>query len=349
MGAPQFVAERFSFGKPVSIDREKGIVTGVRIVNVESRNDRVYPEAVLARDAKVYSELPVNVGHHYNPSTMLPVEVPPADRFGRLSKVVTFADGGLTAEHLKFNPKHPFAEPFIWACENDPSLYSFSPLHRVKWLPQRDAKGRLVAESILEGASVDIVSDGGTTSSIFESRTWVGEMVDAEKIAGELETDGAWIAFLTDLFAKMKGLAQATKDTIAALVASAMAGSTEAAVPADGTDPAAAAPAMEALRRMGPVGKWAANRIDRAFVAESAKKRETWAAEFIKSAAVPESLVTPTFASLVAESYGNEARAKELCDDRKKLSVPAGGTKPQTTDRAGQKSIKDLVDGYAAG
>src|SRR5688500_14065333 len=81
---PAFVCERFSFGKPASIDREKGIVTGVRVLNAESRNDRVYPGAVMAAHLKVYANLPVNVGHHYNPTTMLPTEVPPGNRFGRL-------------------------------------------------------------------------------------------------------------------------------------------------------------------------------------------------------------------------------------------------------------------------
>lgn len=348
MGAPQFVAERFAFGKPASVDREKGIVRGVRIVNVESKNDRVYPEPVLRRDGpKIYSGLPVNVGHHYDPQTMMPVEVPPQNRFGRLSEAVTYTDGGLNAEYLQFNPKHPFAEPFLWACENDPTLYSFSPLHRVKWQPDRDAKRRLVAEALLEGASVDIVSDGGTTSTIFESRNWTLEMAapDAQKIADSLESDGAWLAFLTDLFAKMGKLSQTTKDAIQGLVAGAM---SAASAPADGADAAAAAPAMEALRRFGPVGKWAAGKIDALYVAEAAKKRSEWAANLIKSEAVAESLVTPLFVSMVAESFGNEAKAKEIIADRKALSAPAGNP-ARSSDRAGAKSVEDLVKQFEVG
>lgn len=348
MAQPQFVAERFVFGKPASIDREKGIVRGVRVLNAESRNDRVYPEPVLRAALKLYANLPVNVGHHYNPATMLPVEVPPPDRFGRLGPEPVIESGGITADYLQFNPKHPFAEQFLWACEHQPDLYSFSPLHRVKWAQKRDGKDRLVAESILEAASADIVSDGGTTSTIFESRTkWAAEMaLDPEKIVGELESDGAIIAFLTDLFAKLKPSSQATKDMIVSLVGAAMSGATEP--PADSADAAAAAPAMESLRRMGKVGKWAAERIDALFAAEALKRRKDWAQGLIKTEAVAESLVTPLFVEMVAESFGNEARAKEIIADRKRLATGTGRA-AQTSDRAGAKSVKDLVDGYTVG
>jgi hypothetical protein len=357
MGAAiAFVAERFSFGRPVSIDREKGIVRGVRVLNAESRNDRVYPESVLRDCLKVYANLPVNVGHHYDPATMLPREVPPSDRFGRLGPNPVIESGGITSDYLQFNPEHPFAKPFLWACENQPDLYSFSPLHRVKWARQRDGKNRLVAESILEAASADIVSDGGTTSTIFESRQWVSEMTpDPEAIASSLETDGAVIAFLTDLFAKLKVSSQSTKDTITSLVTSAMSGNTDAAAAGagDGADAAAAAPAMEALRRLGPVGKWAATRLDAHFVAEAAKRREKWASELIKSEQLADSLVSPVFVTMVAESFGNEAKAKELIADRKKLGG-TGGTGGANNggsgnQRTGAKSVEELVAGYVAG
>ena len=339
MAQPGFVAERFAFPKPVSIDRERGVVHGVRVLNAESRNDRVYPESVLAAAVKLCAHLLVNVGHHYDPRTMLPAEVPPQDRFGRLGPNPRVEGGGVTADYLQFNPEHPFAKPFLWACEHQPDLYSFSPLHRVKWSPRRDGKNRLVAESILEAASADIVSDGGTTSSVFESRTWAGEqmegMPNAEEIAGSLESDGAWIAFLTDLFAQAKGLAQPTKDTIMALVTAALSGSAAEPPPED-AGAEMAAPALESLRRMGKVGRWAAARLDKLFVAEANQKRQEWAASLIKAEAVPESLVTPLFTSLVAESFGNEAKAKEIIADREKLGGAGGGKgTPVTSDRAG--------------
>jgi hypothetical protein len=46
--APPFISERLALAKPSgTIDREKGIVYGVRIVNNESGNGRRYPQPVL--------------------------------------------------------------------------------------------------------------------------------------------------------------------------------------------------------------------------------------------------------------------------------------------------------------
>lgn len=353
--APAFVCERFDSVRPTRIDRDKGVVEGVRVLNAVSRNGRVYPESVLHAHLGLYRNLPVNVGHHFDFATMTPLPVPPGDRFGVLGSNPRVDAGGVTSD-LQFNPEHAFAKPFLWACENSPALYSFSPLHRVKWCLKRDAQSRLVAESILEAASADIVSDGGTTSTIFESRTWAREaMADgsskpvAADVAAQLETDGDWMAFLTDLFNEAKGLSQTTKDMVISLVTSAMSASA-AEPPAPGSDMAAAAPAMEALKRFGKVGKWAAEQLDRLLTAEAAKKRQEWAAELVKAELVPESLVTPVFLGLVAESYGNESRAKEVIADRKALSAGgAGKGTPVTSDRAGAKTVKQLVEEFTFG
>lgn len=362
MGAPSctsFVAESESIVfEAGSIDRVKGLVRNVRVCGPRSKNGRKYPLPVMERSLSLYAA-PSYIGHHFDPHSGLPIEPPTDKKFGRMIDPRSNS-GGIVADY-KFNPEHAFAKPFLWAAENDPKEYCFSPIKRVRWeagadgRPRLDSDGDQVAESILDIASVDVVSAGGTTSSIFESLnkpTWAFEMAapDAQKIADSLETDGAWIAFLTDLFAKMKGLSQPTKDAISAMMAAAMAGSTDAAVPAEGADAAALAPAMESLRRFGPVGRWAAKRLDALFVAEAATKRNDWAAALIKSEGVAEGLITPLFTSMVAESFGNDARAKEIIADRKKLGTPAGGGKGgQTSDRTGVKTVAELVAGYVAG
>lgn len=346
MSQTSFVVERFAFTRPTSIDREKGIVYGVRVLNAESKNARTYPEPVRAKAVQLYVA-PCNLGHHYDPVTMIPVEAPPEKRFGRHTNP-RVADGGIVTD-FRFNPEHSFAKPFLWNVEHDPDALCFSHLARVQWHPKRDDKGRLVAESILEVASIDLVTDGGTTDGIFESRNWTLEMAapDAEKIVSALETDGAAIAFLTDLFAKLKLSSQSTKDMVVSLVTAAMSGASEA--PPEGADAAAAMPAMETLRRMGKIGQWAAAKLDAFFVAESAKKRSEWAANLIKTEQVPDALVTPLFASMVAESYGNDARAKEIIADRKKLGAGATGAGAKSSDRASAKSIEELVNGYTIG
>jgi hypothetical protein len=347
MAQPQFVAEAFPFAKPASIDKEKGIVYGVRALNAESRNKRFYPESVSAKAVALYSA-PCNLGHHFDPRTMLPVEPPPEKRFGR--HMNPRAEKGGIVTDFRFNVEHAYAKPFLWAVENDPESLCFSHLARVQWAQKPDQQGRTVAESILEVASIDLVTDGGTTAGIFESRNWTPEMAvpDPEKIVGSLESDGAIIAFLTDLFAKLKPSSQSTKDMIVALVGAAMSGASEA--PPEDADLAAAAPAMEHLRKYGgKVGKWAAERLDALFVAQAAAKRSEWATNLIKTEGVAEPLVTPVFVSMVAESFGNDARAKEIIADRKRLSVGAGRPAQGSDRKAGGKSISELVDGYTAG
>jgi hypothetical protein len=352
MSAPSvsYIAERVDFVvESGSIDRANSIVRNVRVVGSRSKNGRKYPVPVLEKHLELYAA-PVNVGHHRHPITGMPVEVPPYDKFGRLLEP-RVRDSGIHA-HLKYNPKHVFAEPFLWACENDQKAYSFSPFKQVKWLPQLDKDGDRVAESILNVVSVDIVDTGGTTSGIFESfvkdSEWVNEMAapDAEKVAASLETDGAWVAFLTDLFAKAKSLGQATKDTIISLVGAAMSGAAEP--PADGADAAAIAPAMESLRRMGKIGKWAAAKLDALFVTEANAKRLKWANDLMTTEQLPDALKSDLFTELVAEHMGNEARAKQLIAERKQL----GGDKkqPVSSDRkGGAKTVKELVDGYVVG
>lgn len=47
----QFITERLALAKPsATIDREKGIVYGVRLVNNESENGRRYPQPVQDPD-----------------------------------------------------------------------------------------------------------------------------------------------------------------------------------------------------------------------------------------------------------------------------------------------------------
>lgn len=352
MGQTAYVSEALAFSAPESIDREKGIVRGVRVLNTTSRNNRAYPEPVLRAAVDKYAAR-CNLGHHRHPVTGVPVEAPPEKRFGRHANPRVVAGGVSTDFH--FNPEHPYAKPFLWAAENDPGSVCFSPLHNCEWAVE--AGGRRTARAILEVASVDLVTDGGTTSGVFESYTAEAAMAaaaDPKAIAGSLETPGAWLAFLTDLFAEMKGLDQPTKDTIRAMVNAALDG----AGPDPAADPNAVPAVMESLRRFGKAGRWAAEQLDRLLTAERLAQRRKWADDLIAAEQVPAAVVTPLFVETVAESFGNEARAKELIADRKKLA-PAGGAaggggsgsgQPQGSPAGGgKKSVKELVAEYTAG
>lgn len=350
MGQTAYVSEALAFSAPESIDREKGIVRGVRVLNTTSRNRRTYPEAVLRAAVDKYAAR-CNLGHHRHPVTGVPVEAPPEKRFGRHA-APRIVSGGVSTD-FHFNPEHPYAKPFLWAAENDPGSVCFSPLHNCEW--SVEAGGQRTARAVLEVASVDLVTDGGTTFGVFESYSAEAAMAaDPKAIAGDLETPGAWLAFLTDLFAEMKGLDQSTKDTIRAMVNAALDG----AGPDPAVDPAAVPAVMESLRRFGKAGRWAAEQLDRLLTAERLAQRRKWADDLIAAEQVPAAVVTPLFVETVAESFGNEARAKELIADRKRLAPAGGGTggtgggsgQPQGSPAGGgKKSVKELVAEYTAG
>lgn len=347
MGQPvvsEFVAEGragFQLQPNSVIDKEKGIISNIRILGPKSSNGFKYPLPFLEANLAKYTG-PSFIGHQRNPLTGEPLrDFPPEKKFGRVDKP-RIHDSGINADY-RFNPEHAFAKPFVWAAENDPKSFAFSVFHNVRWANggRLDSDGCKVAESTIQVVSIDVVDEGGTTFGIFEAANKMADAPDPKAIAGSLETGGAVIDFLSGLFANLKDLDATTKDAISAIVMKAMSGDVTA--PADGADASGVAPAMESLRRYGPVGKWAAAKLDALFVAEAAKRKSDWADKLIKDEAVPAELITPTFISMVAESFGNDARAKEIIADRKALT----GRKvdPKTTDRKDgkQKTVAEIV------
>ena len=359
MATPAYTAERFALDSAPRVDRDKGVVYGVRVVGPKSRNGRVYPAAVLKTAAPMFEGVPVYVGHHFDPATMTPREPPPEAKFGRIVNA-RFDRDGITAD-LRYNPKLAFAEGFLWACENDPAFYQFSQLARVAYQPANDADGNRVAAEYRQVASVDIVSEGGATHTIFDSDQSKGgrtvaddtetQSTDPKAVAGEMDSPGKVVAFLTDFFGALKGMDQAAKEQILAAVTPFLtAAQAEPTAPDDAAigDPAAAA-AMESLRRYGPFGRWAARKLDAYFTAESLNRRRQWADSLMTAESLPAHLRTAVFTEMVAESFGNEARAKALIADRRQLGGPGGGAGPApggskfSPAGGGAKSVKDLV------
>jgi hypothetical protein len=307
------------------IDRAKGVVYGVRAVNTESANGHYYPPAVLARDSKVYEGAASFWGHRKSPTD----NDDPAPKFGRLRNVRAVPGAGLEAD-LHFNPHHPQAEAFLWACEHDPGFYALSHHARVRWAKQRDAKGRKVAEAILEVASVDVVSSGGTTTSVFESK---GTPMTPAEVAATLTDPAAAATWAAEFLAALSPEMQTA-------VMDAMSG---AAMPVDpAADPEAA---MEALRRRGgKVGQWAAEALGGYRQADAKAKATAKARTLILAAGLPAAAVTDVFVETVTESLGRgEDAAKALIADRK--AVAGTGTPPRTSTpgNGGGKTPKQLA------
>lgn len=158
------VLEFFDFSSPQrKIDKENGVVSGVKILGVKSRNNRVYPLETLRDAAPLYENAKVNVNHpDGSPTESRKYQ----DRVGSI-KNVTLQENGLYGD-FHFNPKHPLAEQMLWDAEKAPENFGFS--HNVEAVV-RVENGAQVVDKIVRVRSVDLVADPATTSGLFESET----------------------------------------------------------------------------------------------------------------------------------------------------------------------------------
>ena len=164
--------EFFDLSSPQrKIDKENGVVSGVKILGVKSRNNRVYPIETLRDAAPLYENAKVNVNHpDGSPNESRKYQ----DRVGSI-KNVTLQENGLYGD-FHFNPKHPLAEQMLWDAEKAPENFGFS--HNVEAVVRLE-NGAQVVDKIVRVRSVDLVADPATTSGLFESQTLTDAFSDA--------------------------------------------------------------------------------------------------------------------------------------------------------------------------
>jgi hypothetical protein len=173
------------------IDRKAGVIHGVKIVGLQSANSAgvlgkefrgtpggysYAPEALKAA-IPLYEGARVNLDHPdrvITPDGQKPVERPRvADRFGML-KNVTFKNGAGLYGDLHYLQSHPSANHVTEMAEKMPHTLCLS--HNAEGDVKR-IDGRVVVTKINKVHSVDLVAgEGGTNSSLFESRNKGGNM-----------------------------------------------------------------------------------------------------------------------------------------------------------------------------
>lgn len=157
-------------GVSLKVDRERGLIRGVKILGVESRNGRQYNPAAIREAKGLYEGIAVNIDHAEGgePRSY-------GDRIGRLSLIEARADG--LYGDLRVNPAHPLAERLFWDAENMPENVGLS--HDATGKTKR-RDGKTVVESITAVRSVDLVAEPATTAGLFEHvKTKEGSPVDA--------------------------------------------------------------------------------------------------------------------------------------------------------------------------
>ena len=159
----EFVDSR---GVTLRIDREQGLLRGVKLLGQESRNGRRYLPEALTAAAGLYEGAKVNVNH---PKTGPLAPRDYQERIGVVRNVAARPGEGLFGD-LHFNPKHALAEQLLWDAEYAPENVGLS--HNVQARTSKQGE-QTVVEAILHVQSVDLVADPATTRGLFESESSV--------------------------------------------------------------------------------------------------------------------------------------------------------------------------------
>ncbi len=185
---PEIVQEYVSSrGQAIRIDPINGVLRGVKLLGLQSRNGRSYQEQALRQAMSLYEGAKVNVNH--------PVGDPLAardyrDRLGVIRNVQLKPKEGLFGD-LHYNPKHALAEQLAWDAEHSPENVGLS--HNVLAQTVRNGQ-QLIVEAITKVQSVDLVADPATTQGLYEQADHVAQhnkVKDDDNLeeTNELESD----------------------------------------------------------------------------------------------------------------------------------------------------------------
>lgn len=147
-----------------AVDRENGVIKGVRILGRESKNGREYSDRALQEAAKKYEGVDVNVNHpdRKSPNSERRIE----DGIGWLESVEVRKDG--VYADLHYLKEHQSSGLLAEAAERRSNRFGLS--HNAQGTVKR-VNGKNVVESIERVLSVDLVQNPATNAGLFESES----------------------------------------------------------------------------------------------------------------------------------------------------------------------------------
>jgi len=151
------------------VDREKGVIYGVRMGGLQSGNKREYiPESYKgAINDGLYEGIPCNIDHVREGE-----KVKVGSRFG-VWRNVKYRDGAEPGPYgdLHYIKSHQLAENVVEAAEREELNNVFGMSHDAyadKYRPGKN--GKTIVESFESMKSVDLVADPATTKGLFEDK-----------------------------------------------------------------------------------------------------------------------------------------------------------------------------------
>ena len=163
---------------PGRINRESGIIHGVKICGLNSANGRTYAESALRDAVPLYEGVAVRFDHPKNLST----ERKFVEGFGAL-RAVRFVPGQGLFGDLYFSTAHPLAGHVLECATKFPNNFGLS--HNVIGETSR-RNGKTVVDFISDVQSVDIVSEPATSRGLFEAVAHDPQMA-AKSVIAEIQ------------------------------------------------------------------------------------------------------------------------------------------------------------------
>lgn len=151
-----------TFSPPTKVDREAGVIHGVKVLGRESKNGRSYNDQAMADAARLTEGVKVHVNHPERDKPNRERGI--GEMFGELKNVVIKADGNYADLH--YLKKHPLAESVAERAERFPKSFGLSQNADGK---VRVAGGKQIVESLVTLRSVDLVDTPATTAGLYES------------------------------------------------------------------------------------------------------------------------------------------------------------------------------------
>ena len=166
---------------------EAGLIRGVKLLGLSSKNNRRYSEQALAKalDSKIYEGATVYVDHPPRGNQSRSYR----DRFARIEAVRQNKDG--LFGDLRFNPRHPLAEQIVWDATHKTEGVGLS--HNIVAGCRSDKSGEII-EEITKVHSVDLVDNPATTRTLFESCSECEHEQCPMKMKGDKEKDKPTVA-----------------------------------------------------------------------------------------------------------------------------------------------------------
>jgi hypothetical protein len=181
-----------TFSDAHTVDRDAGVIRGVKVLGRQSRNGREYSDHALHDAARLYEGIGVNLNHAHSREGSQARSVEAG--FGWLAGVAVRPDG--VFGDLHYFKSHLQAAVIVEAAERNPRRFGLS--HNAEGRVAH-AGGKNVVESIEHVRSVDLVQNPATNAGLFESEESLMSTLTTRSIRQILtETHDGRLASLLD-------------------------------------------------------------------------------------------------------------------------------------------------------